>query len=218
MERVMASGQLVVGMYVRAWLEQDLLSIERVLYFLPPLRNYYRPTRDLMARGETGATREAVVTSARRVLPVLLGKPVSGKRRSDFGARRREAEAKGRREIKKGYVYDYGARTSLREAVAAYDATEHFDEADVLDGVKRLSRRLLDCIQEFLDDHGIDTSDFKQQMQLINNSVSNIGSIQAGTAVVGGQGNIVTGHGAVNNFGSGQATGQPGAGIPQATP
>ena len=168
----MTGGQLVVGMYVRAWLEQDLLSIERVLYFLPPLQNRYWPTRDLMARGSTGATMDAVVTSTRRVLPVLAGKPVSGKRRSDFGARLREAEAQGRREIKKGYVYDYGARTSLREAVAAYDTSEHFEEADVLDGVKRLSRRLLDCIQEFLDDHGIDTSDFRQQVQLITNSRS----------------------------------------------
>ena len=218
MERVMAGGQLVVGMYVRAWLEQDLLSIERVLYFLPPLRNRYQPARDLMGRGVRGATLDALATATRRTLPVLAGKPVSGKRRSDFGARLRESEARARREIRKGYVHDYGARTSLREALAAYDTTEHFEEADVLDGVKRLSRRLLDCIQEFLDDHGVDTSEFKQQVQLITNQVSNIGTIQAGTAVIGGQGNIVTGHGAVNNFGSGQAAAQPGTGIPQATP
>ena len=80
----------------------------------------------------------------------------------------------------------------------------------MLDGVKRLSRRLLDCIQQFLDDHGVDTSDFSHQVQNITTSVSNIGTVQAGTAVVGGQGNIVTGHGAVNNFGAGP----PGTGAP----
>ena len=218
MERVMAGGQLVVAMYVRAWLEQDLLSIERVLYVLPPLQAGFWPAREFVGRGTRGATWDAVATATRRTLPVLAGKTLSGRRRSDFAARLREAEIKARRELNRGYVHDYGARTSLREAAAAYNTKEHFEEADVLDGVKRLSRRLLDCIQEFLEDHGVDTSEFKEQVQLITTQVSNIGTIQAGTAVVGGQGNIVTGHGAVNNFGAGQLPGQPGTGTQQSTP
>ena len=89
---------------------------------------------------------------------------------------------------------------------------------------KQIYRRLkaaglpaMDCIEKFLDDHGVDTSDFQNQMQLINNSVSNIGTIQAANAFVGGQGNIISGHGAVNNFGGGQAAlnqGRRPAGIP----
>ena len=76
----------------------------------------------------------------------------------------------------------------------------------------------MDCIEKFLDNHGVDTSDFRNQIQLIDNSVNNIGTIQAGTAVVGGQGNIISGHGAVNNFGTGQARAQPGARGAQGTP
>jgi hypothetical protein len=212
MERAMDGGQLVVGMYVRAWLEQDLLSIERSLYFLPPLMARYQPSRDLMARGPAGITRDAVFTGTARTLPVLIGKPLSGGR-GNVAADLQKAEDAARREIKVGYQHDYGARTSLREAVAGYDTKGHFEEADVLDGVKRLSRRLLDCIQQFLDDHGVDTSDFSHQVQNITTSVSHIGTVQAGTAVVGGQGNIVTGHGAVNNFGTG-ASGSAGPGTP----
>jgi hypothetical protein len=213
MERAMDGGQLVVGMYVRAWLEQDLLSIERSLYFLPPLMPRYQPSRDLMARGPAGATWDAVRTATARTLPVLAGKPISGGR-GNVAADLQKAEDAARREIKVGYQHDYGARTSLREAVAGYDTKGHFEEADVLDGVKRLSRRLLDCIQQFLDDHGVDTSDFSHQVQNITTSVSHIGTVQAGTAVVGGQGNIVTGHGAVNNFGAGAPAGSAGTGAP----
>jgi hypothetical protein len=213
MERVMDGGQLVVAMYVRAWLEQDLLSIERSLYFLPPLQPHYQPGRDLRALGTGGATWNAIVTATARTLPVLAGQPVSGGRGA-VPAGLKKAEDMARREIKAGYEHDYGALTSLREAVAGYDAKGHFEEADVLDGVKRLSRRLLDCIQQFLEDHGVDTSDFSHQVQNITTSVSNIGTIQAGHAVVGGQGHIVTGHGAVNNFGTGQPGGAPGTGAP----
>ena len=76
----------------------------------------------------------------------------------------------------------------------------------------------MDCIEKFLDNHGIDTSDFHNQIQLIDNSVNHIGTIQAGTAVVGGKGHIISGHGAVNNFGAGKAGTQPRAQGPKATP
>ena len=214
MERIMSGGDLVVSMYVRAWLEQDLLSIERIIYFLPPLQRYYRPTREFVARGTPGVNVDAGLTAARRLVPVLAGKRVSGWRLVNYARLRQRAEAQAGRQIRAGIPFDYGARTSLREAVAAYNTKEHFAEADVIDGIKRLGSRLMDCIEKFLDDHGIDTSDFRQQVQLIDNSISNIGTIQAGTAVVGGQGNIISGHGAVNNFGAGQAGAQPGGGGP----
>jgi hypothetical protein len=217
MERIMSGGDLVVSMYVRAWLEQDLLSIERVIYFLPPLQRRYRPTVEFVARGRMGVNLDAALDATRRVLPVLGGRRISGWRLVDYARQRRRAEAQARRQIRAGIPYDYGARTSLREAVAAYDAKEHFAEADVIDSFKRLGSRLMDCIEKFLDDHGVDTSDFHNQIQLIDNSVNNIGSIQAATAVVGGQGNIITGHGAVNNFGGGQAGAQPGARGPAGT-
>jgi hypothetical protein len=211
MERIMSGGELVVSMYVRAWLEQNLLSIERIIYFLPPLQERFRPERELIAGGAAGATVRAFATAARRTLPVLAGARVSRRRPGSAAVVSRRAEAKARREIKAGFPYDYGARTSLREAAAAYDTKEHFAEADVLDSAKRLGRRLMDCIEKFLDDRGVDTSEFHDQVQFINNTVSNIGSIQAANAVVGGQGNIIAGHGAVNNFGPGPAAAPQGA-------
>jgi hypothetical protein len=218
MERIMSGGDLVVSMYVRAWLEQNMLSIERIIYFLPPLQRHYRPTREFVARGAAGVTLDNALMSARRLVPVLAGKRVSGWRLINFARRRQTAEAQARRQIRAGVIYDYGARTSLREAVAAYNTKEHFAEADVIDSFKRLGSRLMDCIEKFLDDHGIDTSDFRNQIQLIDNSVNNIGTIQAGTAVVGGKGNIISGHGAVNNFGSGKTGAQPAAQGPKVTP
>jgi len=218
MERIMSGGDLVVSMYVRAWLEQDMLSIERIIYFLPPLQDRYRPTREFVARGPAGVNLDAASFAARRLGPVLAGRRVFGWQPVNYARRRQQAEVQARRHIRAGVIYDYGARTSLREAVAAYNTKEHFAWADVIDSSKRLGSRLMDCIEKFLDDHGIDTSDFQNQVRLIDNSVSNIGTIQAGTAVVGGQGNIISGHGAVNNYGAGQAGPQPGPRGPAGTP
>lgn len=214
MERVMSGGDLIVSMYVRAWLVHDLLSVERVIYFLPPLQKRYRPTHEFAAGTALTVTIKAAGDASRRVMRVLAGRWIGRLETSTFGRKRCQEEARARRRIKSGVTYDYGARTSLREAVAAYDTTEHFQEADVLDAAKRLSRRLMDCIEAFLDDHGVDTSDFGDQVKLITTSINQIGTLQAATAVIGGQGNIVYGHGAVNNFGP-QAGGQPGTPGPQ---
>ena len=202
MERIMSGGDLVVSMYVRAWLEQDLLSIERVIYFLPPLQRRYRPTHDYAAGTVVSVTIKAIGEASSRFMRVLAGRWIGRLRTPKFGRNRRRSETRARRKIAAGVTFDYGARTSLREAVAAYDTTEHFEETDVLDSAKRLSRRLMDCVESFLDDHGVDTSDFQDQIQLITTSISNIGTIQAANAVIGGQGNIISGHGAVNNFGA----------------
>ena len=224
MERIMSGGDLVVSMYVRAWLEHDLLSVERVIYFLPPLRKVYRPTHEFAAGTALSVTINAMGTAARQVMRILGGKWIGRLKTSEFGRSARRAEARACRQIKAGVIQDYGAKTSLREATAAYDATEHFEETDVLDSAKRLSRRLMDCIEAFLDDHGVDTSDFHDQIQLITTSISHIGTIQAANAVIGGQGNIISGHGVVNNFalpgpGGQQVTpGQPGSQGPQGPP
>jgi hypothetical protein len=204
LEQIMSGGQFVVAMYARAWLEQNLLTIESTLYAMPPLQDRYRPTREFVARGVRGAVLDAIISSALRTLPALVGKPISGLRRSGFGARCRKAERKAHRAIKAGHAHDYGARTSLREAVATYDSEDYLEELDALDTANRLSSRLMTCIEEFLDDHGIDTSEFKQRVQLIvNMPLSTTGMVHAGAMVVGGQGNIVMGHGAVNNFSPG---------------
>jgi hypothetical protein len=208
-ERVREGGELVIGMYVRAALEQNLLTIERSLYFLPPIRDQYKPTRALAANDFATMTLTPLTTAARRVLPMLMGQPLSGRERQDFGAQRQQDEKTALREIKKGFQHDYGARASLREVVAAYGTSEHFDHADILREARNLDSRLLDLIKKFLDDHGVDTSDFSKNIQQITNQVTNIGSVQAGTAVVGGQGHLVTGHGGFNNFGSAQQGGQP---------
>jgi CHAT domain len=202
MERVMSGGDLVVSMYVRAWVDHNLLSLERIIYFLPPLQRRYRPTREFVAGNTISVTIDALGAAARKFMPVLAGRWVRRLHTSTFGGSRQKSEARARREIKAGMIHDYGARTSLREAVAAYGTTENFEEADILDSAKRLDRRLMDCIEKFLDHHGVDTSDFRDQVELINTSISKIGTVQAVNVVVGGQGNIISGHGAVNNFGT----------------
>ncbi|MEV0623024.1 hypothetical protein AB0I81_57570 [Nonomuraea sp. NPDC050404] len=208
LERILSGGDLVVCMYVRAWLEQNLLSIERNIYFLPPVLDRYRPTDDFLVGGRIGIAVRSFAQACRFTLPIVFGAktPLStaDTLRQPYGKEMKDA----RKKIQLGLNHDYGARVSLREAVAAYDTSEHYEDVDVIDSVKRLQRRLLDCIQEFLKDHGVDDSEFRAQLQVINQSISNIDTVTAGNVVIGGEGNIISGHGQVNSPAQGQGGAQ----------
>ncbi|MGI5167666.1 hypothetical protein ACQEU3_25285 [Spirillospora sp. CA-253888] len=199
-EKQISGGDLVVCLLVRAQVEGGLLHIERLVYFLPPLRHRFRAKQDFVNGGMLLVTLSAAWDAAVEALPRLVGRPTRHSRRDWFGDRQRKAHRKARRLIDAGRGHDYGARTSVREAVAAYDTREHFDDADVRQIAQRLHHQLIGHVERFLRDHGVEIDEFSKRVQNITNNITyDIGNLQAGNAVVGGQGNIIDGHGQVNN-------------------
>ncbi|WP_431912229.1 hypothetical protein [Nonomuraea jabiensis] len=199
-ERILSGGDLVISMYVHVRLEQNLLSVEWAIYFLPPLRRRFLPRDSLRARGRGGATRDAFKVAAKETLPILFGgsSPTSLK---DFEKKaRKKRKARVLRQIKRGFEHDYGAFGGLREAVAVYETTKRFDVSDIEDSAMRLRRRLMDCVQEFLDAHGVDTSEFKDQVKNIYNAhvKYEIASVTSDTTIIGS-------HGRVNQFSQGRS-------------
>jgi hypothetical protein len=55
MERIQMGGNLVTCMYVRARIEQKLLTLDGLIYLLPPLAEFWLPSRDLVAGGQVRA-------------------------------------------------------------------------------------------------------------------------------------------------------------------
>ena len=115
------------------------------------------------------------------------GKSLSGREQANYESALEKEETEGLREIRKGYQHDYGARTSLREAVAAYFMIDDFDQADILREAQALDRRLLGLVKQFLDDHGIDASEFSRNIQQVT-----IGTIQGGNAGLVGAVTVTT--------------------------
>jgi hypothetical protein len=81
--------------------------------------------------------------------------------------------AQARRNIRQGYAVDVGAETTLRWRVSDRGESADFDEADVVDWLRRMTRALVDATEEFLDDHNISTADLRRNRDsIINNYYS----------------------------------------------
>lgn len=194
-QQTTSDDRLVVSMHVRAKLDDNLLSLESTIFVLPPVSRAFIPTSRFITDGRPGAIRDAMKAASRAVLPVLLGQPTKITPKDVFRRRAGTKHARVIRDIHRGYRHDYGAATSLREAVG-YDLRQHHDRADVIDCAKRLRRRLIRTVEDFLEERGVDTSDFREQGKIINNTHINydIGSVTATNSIVGS-------HGQVNNVG-----------------
>jgi hypothetical protein len=209
-ERVQMGGDLVTCMYLRTRIEQGLMSIDGLIYFLPPLAQIWLPDRKLLAGGRPRAAWVAARTASRETLPMLRGRSALKWRPDVFRAEARKERTTMRREQKAGLDHDYGAVVSLREALAGYDTKHYYEVSDVIDTAKRLMQRQLNCVIQFLDDHGVDTSALKEQAARIYQQISytagdtiTVGRVEGGT-------NIIGSHGAVNNYGQPRPGAQPG--------
>jgi hypothetical protein len=201
LEQMTPDAHLVVSMYVRARIEDGLLSIESNIFALPPVSRAFDATNEFVIEGRPGATREAVKNATRAVFPALFGQPTQITRR-DLFQRRPISGKETLRNIRKGYTHDYGAATSLREAVS-FGKRQHNDTEDIIDCARRLRRRLVDTLENFLAEHGVDTSEFRDQANVINNT-----TISYDIGSVAGQNNIVGSHGQVNNYGTRDGAGK----------
>ena len=76
MEQVLSGGDLVVSMYVRAWIKNGLLTIERIIYYLPPLQPRYRPTAEFAAGTALSVSITTLATAGRQFMRVLAGKRI----------------------------------------------------------------------------------------------------------------------------------------------
>jgi hypothetical protein len=92
-----------------------------------------------------------------------------------------------RRTIENDPLYNYGAFSSLRQAMSSARYLNYFQKLDQEMYVKVLDRQILDTIVAFLDDHHVDTSELKAQQTTILNSgiLVQRGNVQAQSVAVG---------------------------------
>jgi hypothetical protein len=199
-ERIQMGGDLVTCMYVRARIEQGLLTLDGLIYLLPPLAGIWLPTRSLTARGRGQAFRAAFGAASRETIPALRRRAARLPRKDTFRDASREEAALMRRELKDGHPHDYGAIVSLREALASYQPTHYFEITDVVESSKRLLQRQMNCILQFLEDHKIDTSSLREQAAKITQNISYTAGNSYSVGAVHGGTNIIGSHGAVNNI------------------
>ena len=95
--------------------------------------------------------------------------------------------ARQRREILGALRFNYGAPMSPRETVSDPLYQRYFQRLDKSLYTKVLEKRLLEAIEEFLDTRGLDTSEFNETRQTIENHgvfVADGGTFKAGSVAV----------------------------------
>ena len=174
------NDDLVISSFLRCSIRGRNLFVEMNRFLLTPIKEQFReidalPERDL--RGNLRLAASSLVTgplSAIAAVLVLM-------RRSPSLERQQQEE------IRTNPYYNYGVLDSVREASMSRNFTRYFQKLDHQMYIKIFDREILDSIVLFLEDHGVDTSEFKQnQAMIVNNGIIvKGGNLQAESVAAG---------------------------------
>jgi hypothetical protein len=182
-------GELVISLYIRAAVMAKHLFVECHAYVLSPLRAEVCAA-DLLPTRSRSALAAAVVRGIRDTPRYVRSSPRMLLTEAQRDRDRQRLLNQERRAVRQGRLFDYGARTSIRQVVADTERSWLFAYADQEMYLNMLRDRILETIRRFLDDHGVDTAEF--QLQRNNISTYNIGSVIGAAVNVGDHGSILT--------------------------
>jgi hypothetical protein len=172
-----------VSAFVHVAVEGGMLYAEFMATVMPPIQQRYQMLDQLRP--------ERVVSKA--FLDSVLVFPAetaasgwrllrNGWRIATTGLRMTRAD----RESQEYRVYDYGARLSVRELAAEAEPYKFLQQLDEWKYSKILSRTVSDTIVDFLEDNGVDTSDFRQKITHVENHYGTVNNINGSQVAFGG--------------------------------
>ena len=171
-ETVDWNGELAITLFIRFQKLSSKLFVELSAFLLPPLKpSYYSLDKvhpNLRFKDALAILAVAVVKSA--FLLVLA--PLISLTRLQTAFEHGSIERRQRKQIDEDLLFDYGAGQSVREMATGRDWRFYFQKLDKEMHHKILQQQLLDSLVDFLDDHGVDTSEIKERtMHILNNGV-----------------------------------------------
>ena len=178
-------GQLVVTLFIRAVYAGTSLFVEWTFRVLPPIRSQFRQIDRLYYFPRHVQVRTALRQGLREVVPALLRSPVSALRLRRIPWAADRAQRRQENEIENGFIFDYGAQRSIREDASGSQREHYFLARDETMYVLLAQQTLIQTVEKFLEDHGVDLSAFKDQVKVIfDNSIKyNIGDIKDSSGV-----------------------------------
>ncbi|MEU7281593.1 hypothetical protein AB0A69_22895 [Streptomyces sp. NPDC045431] len=200
-------GEVVPSHFLHVAVVGRTLHLRCERFVLGPVRRDLHAV-DVLLRSPDDARLALTVKALGRTGPALWGAPRSWL--ADVLAERRRARRLLHEKMAADDdpAYDRGARVSVREEVQGPEYFHHFQFGDAQRVLNALDRHALAAVRDFLDEHGVDTADFRTQTQtILNHGVLQTG----GVSVVGNQ---AVGQGAQATAESATATAAPTAGNP----
>jgi hypothetical protein len=163
-------GELVTTVYVHIAVQGRSLYLELTSTALPPCLDEYRVVDSVEGTGAVAwwrAVRDGLLETPRRIWrsPLSLTRSLVYVAIASGGAVRPSRLVRG---------YDYGARIGVRELGCRDDTRNLVQLQDVEKYQRLIERRVLASVLDFLDDRGIDTSEYRARAASVLNKVTNV--------------------------------------------
>jgi hypothetical protein len=190
-------GQLVVTLFVRAVLVGASLYLEWQFRVLPPLHKNFLQIDRYYRVPLYHQLKQSLRAGMKEMVAELVAAPFKTAQAWYRPRRARRRELGQRYAIKHGYVFDYGARASIRERASGRQRHHYFLARDETMYVLLAQRALSQAVEDFLRDHEVDLGEFNEQVKVIINRTLNsfnVGDIKdnEGPIVVGSNSTVKT--------------------------
>jgi hypothetical protein len=176
-------GQLVVTLFARAVYTGRSLFVEWTFRVLPPLRTAFLKIDELYELPPYQQLLNSLSVGIRKTTAALLCSPVAALRLTLRPRMARIQRSRLKYAISHGYVYDYGARRSIREYASGNQRGHYFLARDESMYVLLAQQTLIQAVRDFLGEHGVDLGQFDNQAQVIFDQSIHIGDIKDSTGI-----------------------------------
>jgi hypothetical protein len=188
-------GELVTTVYVHFAVQGKVLYVELHITGLLPCDERYRVVDQLDGTSLGRVLRDAAdgLLSA----PTVVASAPVGLWRAGSDVLGLTTRSSATARLKKGF--DYGALIGLREIGEAPKIQDHMRTQDIIKYGRMIERRVIDAVLDFLEDKGVDVTEYRQRFVMILNagavaanggtvnvSGDAVGSVNASTEGTGG--------------------------------
>jgi hypothetical protein len=180
-------GQLVVTLFVRAVQAGGSLFVEWTFKVLPPLRATFLRIDTWYDRSRSQQLKNSLGRAFVTVWPELLRSPRWALKTSRHIRVARHRQSRQSDQIRKGYVFDYGAEQSIREwaSTRTRQRQHYFLARDQAMYVLLAEKTLTRTVRSFLVDHGVSLSEFEDQIKVIFDNSIKVGNVEGSGVVIG---------------------------------
>jgi hypothetical protein len=173
------------------------LYVEQTVCRLLPIRTSYHQIDSLTRRLLPGELSALLWETLKELPASLLRAPVELLRHWRSKYREQQQDRVLRRMLKEDLAVDYGARVSVRELGQTSRWKNYFQDLDWYRQLRVVQSQVLDALLDFLEEHDIDTSEFRQrQSAILTNGIFMPGGIIYNSTVAAGPGASAEGPGA----------------------
>jgi hypothetical protein len=173
------------------------LYVEQTACRLLPIRTSYHLIDQLTRRLLPGQLPTLLGETLKELPASLLRAPVELIRQWRSKRREQQQDRLLRRLLDERLAVDYGARLSVRELGQTSGWRNYFQDLDWYRQLRVVQSHVLDAVLDFLEEHDVDTSEFRQrQSAILNNGVFMPGGTVYNSTVAAGPGASAEGAGA----------------------